>query len=284
MIDTSFLEQLKRFSLIVRKRVTSSYKGVRRSISGGRGLQIKDYRDYVRGDDIRLLDWKVFARTNKLYIKQYEEDRTLSVHIIIDKSASMNFGKDVTKYEYGAMIGTGFAYLALKDNDKFEFSTFSDGLDTVRPRRGVSQLASIVERLNNLDVKGVSKFEESMRKYKKVLKGRCLAMVFSDFLFNIEEIKEGLMGLGKHEINVVQILDRQEKELKLSGDVKLFDSETDQELRTFMSRRLRQKYLQKLNEHSSKIHDICSDLGIGFCQVTTDEPIFDSFYNVLKHS
>ena len=283
MIDTSFLNQLKRFSLIVRKRVTSNYKGARRSIAMGRGLQIKDYRDYVMGDDIRLLDWKIFARTNKLYTRQYEEDRTLSVHIVIDKSSSMNFGKQTTKYEYGAMLGTGFAYLALKENDKFEFSTFSDQLDTLKARKGASQLASIVSRLNDLNIKGHSNFEESMQFYKKHLKGRCLVVVISDFLFNIDEIREGLMRLGKHEIKVVQVLDREEKDMKMYGDVKLFDSETNQMLKTFMSRRLRQKYLQKLNDHSSKIHDLCIKLGAGFYQITTDDPIFDSFYNVLTH-
>ncbi|MBS3121816.1 DUF58 domain-containing protein [Candidatus Woesearchaeota archaeon] len=284
MIDTSFLDQLKRFSLIIRKRVTSNYKGARRSIGQGRGLQIKDYKDYVAGDDIRTLDWKVFARTNKLYVKQFEEDRTLTVHLIIDKSSSMNFGKHTTKYEYGSMLGTGFAYLALRENDKFEFTTFSNDIDTIRPRRGMSQLASIVDKLNHLDVKGFSKFEESMQKYRKHLHGRCLVVVLSDFLFNLDELREGLMRLGKHEIKVVQVLDREEKELNMYGDVKLFDSESNVMLRTFISRRLRQKYLQKLNDHSSQLHDICVKQGIGFYQVTTDDKIFDSFFNVLKHA
>ena len=284
MIDTDFLTQLKRFSLIVRKRVTSNYKGARRSIAMGRGLQIKDYRDYVMGDDIRLLDWKIFARTNKLYIRQYEEDRTLSVHIIIDKSASMNFGKNKTKYEYGAMLGTGFAYLALKENDKFEFSTFATDLDTLKPKRGISQMVSIVDKLNHIDVKGESRFEEAMQRYKKHLKGRCLVVVISDFLFNVDEIRQGLMRLGKHEIKVVQVLDREEKELKMYGDVKLYDSETRQMLKTFISRRLRQKYVQKLNDHSSSIHDTCIKMCAGFCQVTTDDEIFDSFFKILRHS
>jgi uncharacterized protein (DUF58 family) len=284
MIDTEFLNQLKRFSLIIRKRVTSTYKGARRSIAMGRGLQIKDYRNYVSGDDIRLLDWKVFARTNKLYIKQYEEDRTLSVHIIIDKSSSMDFGKHKTKYEYGSMLGLGFAYLALKENDKFEFSTFSNELDFVKPKRGMSQLASIVDRLNNLKIKGESRFEEAMQRYKKHLKGRCLVLVLSDFLFDEEEIKNGLLRLGKHEVKVVQVLDREEKDMNMYGDVKLFDSETNQILRTFMSRRLRQKYIQKLNDHSSKIHDLCTKMGAGFCQVTSDDDLFDSFYKILRHS
>ena len=195
----------------------------------------------------------------------------------------MDFGKNTTKFEYGSMMGTGFAYLALKENDKFEFSTFSNDLDTLKPRRGVSQLMSIVDRLNKLEVKGNSKFEESMQRYRGHLKGRCLVVVFSDFLFNLDEIKDGLMRLGKHEVKFVQVLDREEKDMKMYGDVKLFDSESHDVLRTFISRRLRQKYTQKLNDHSSQIHDMCVKLGAGFYQITTDDPIFDSFYNVLTH-
>ena len=126
MLDTSFLDQLTRFNLVVNKRVTSNLAGPRKSISAGRGLTFKDYRIYAPGDDIRLIDWKVYARTDDLYIKAYEEERNLTVHIIIDGSASMGFGKPASKFDYASMIGVGFAYLEMRDNEKFQFSTFAD--------------------------------------------------------------------------------------------------------------------------------------------------------------
>ncbi len=282
-IDTKFLHLLNRFSLIIRKRVTSNYSGSRRSIAFGHGLTIKDYRDYVRGDDLRLLDWKIMARTNKLYIRQYEEDRTLTVHIILDYSASMNFGDKMTKFDYGAMIGSGFAYLTLMDNDKFAFNTFSSDMNTIKPRRGISQLASVIDKINALEVKGISRFDESMAKYRKNVKGRSLIIVISDFLFDIEEIKTGLLRLGKHQMNVIQVLDRAEKELKMEGDLKLYDSESKQVLRTFVSKRMQEKYQQQLNNHSAAINDICTTMNAKFNQVTTDEEIFDVFYKILRH-
>lgn len=281
-IKTDFLEQLDRFSLIVNKRVTSNYSGARRSIAFGHGLTLKDYRNYVAGDDIRLIDWKLLGRTDKLYVKQYEEDRTLTVYIIIDASASMNFGKPTSKYDYGSMIGAGFAYLAMKENDKFQFSTFSSELHTLRPRRGMSQMVSVIDNINEITAKGASNFEDAMIKLRKTLKGRSLIVLASDFLFPPEEIERGLLRLGKQEIKVIQVLDRVEKELNFEGDVKLYDAESNQILRTFMSKRLREKYQQKLNEHSSKIHDICLGLHASFNQVTSDEPIFDTFFDVLK--
>ncbi|MCX8147464.1 MAG: DUF58 domain-containing protein [Candidatus Woesearchaeota archaeon] len=282
MITTDFLHQLDRFDLVVHKRVTSNYAGEKRSIAEGRGLVFKDHRIYAPGDDIREIDWKVYARTDDLYVKRYEEERNLTVHIIIDCSASMNFGKNVTKFEYAAMLGIGFAYLALKENEKFQVSTFSDDLVLIRPKRGLGQLASVVENLNNVKVQGFSKFAEAMFKYKKIINTRSLIVILSDFLVNLEDIKTALYLFGKHELKVIQILDPVEKEFILTGDLRLHDSETKEMLKTSISPRVRMLYQSKLAQHAAEIEKICKKLGVDFYSVTTDKPIFDAFYDILK--
>jgi len=282
MINTDFLDQLDRFHLVVKKRVTSSYMGPRKSIAAGRGLTFKDHRIYSPGDDIRLIDWKVFARTDDLYIKTFEEERNLTAHIIMDASASMGFGKPISKFDYAAMIGVGFAYLAMRENEKFQFSTFADELDVFQPRRGMSQLASMVFYLNNTKTNGHSKLLNSMVQYKKIVGSRSLLVILSDFLVDINEVIETLYTLGDHEIKVVQVLDPIEKDLKYSGDFKLIDSETQSKLRTYISPRLRVEYQQMLDDHSAKIEETCNKLGYHFHQITSDTPIFDAFYRVLE--
>lgn len=283
MLDTQFLKQLNRFSLIIRKRITSNYSGGRRSIAVGRGLTIEDYRPYVKGDEPKLIDWKVYAKTDRIYVKQFEEERSLTVHIIIDKSTSMNFGKKMTKFEYGAMLGLGFAYLSMKENDKFEFTLFDDDLHTIRPKKGMSQIASIVELLSQVHVKGESNFTKSMQKYKKLLTSRSLVVVISDFLYDKEEIKKGLMRLGKkNEVKCIQVLDREEVDLKIEGDLRLHDSESDQTLHTYISKRMQEKYQHMLDEHTSSVKTLCNGMKAQFYQVVTDVPLFDSFYRVLK--
>ncbi|MFH1642223.1 MAG: DUF58 domain-containing protein [Nanoarchaeota archaeon] len=282
MIDTEFLDQLGRFSLVVHKRVTSSYSGPRRSIAFGRGVTFKDHRIYAPGDDFRAIDWKVFARTDDLYIKTYEEERSLTGHIIIDASNSMNFGKPVSKFDYAAMIGVGFAYLALKENEKFQFSTFSDSLEVFQPRKGMSHLASMIDYLNNFKTKGYSKLRESILQYKELIGTRSLLVLTSDFLFPIEEVKESLRLLGDHEIKIIQVLDPVEKDLKFSGDFNLKDSETGTKLRTFISQKSRSHYQKLLDDHSAQIERECTALGFEFHQITTDTPIFDSFYRILE--
>ncbi len=283
MIDTSFLNQLEKFNLVIHKRVTSNYTGPRRSVALGRGIIFKDHRIYAPGDDFRSIDWKVFARTDDLYVKTYEEEKNLIVHIILDYSASMGFGRDITKFDYGAMIGIGFAYLAMKENEKFMFSTFSEDLEIFQPKRGMSQLAAMVQHINSLKPKGYSRIQEAMMHYKKIVGSKAMIVLISDFLIDIDDVIDAVYHLGAgHEVKIIQVLDPLELNLKIEGDFKLKDSETGEKLRTYISPRLRQQYQKMLGEHSAKIEEVCNKLDIGFHLITTDKPIFDSFYEIMK--
>ncbi|SEH05491.1 Uncharacterised protein [Candidatus Venteria ishoeyi] len=247
----------------------------------GTGTELKDKRKYEQGDDIRLVDWNVYARTDKLHIKRFEEEKNLTTHIIIDYSKSMNFGKKHTKFDYGSMIGIGFAYLALKNNDRFEFSTFSDDLNLVKARRGVKQLASIVDYFNKLKIKGSSKFEENMTQYRKSIKSKSMVVIISDFLFDIDEIKNGIYNFKNHDLKVIQVLDKEEKDLNIEGDVKLKDSESDTVLRTYVSKKLRLEYLEELDDHSAEIQELVQSMGGKFYTATTHDDIFDVFHHLF---
>lgn len=282
MIDTKFLDQLDRFSLIVHKRVTSNYSGTRKSVSPGHGLVIKDYRPYVVGDDFRAIDWRIYARTDHFFVKRYEEEKNLVVHIIIDGSSSMNFGKGVTKFDYASMLGIGIAYLAMKENEKFQLSTFDDKLDVFKPRKGLSQLAQAVKYLNTRKIAGKTNFEDAMKKYKRFANSKSLIVLISDFLIDMPEIENTLSMFGRQDLKVIKVIDPVERDLKLAGDFKLHDSETRSILRTFISPRLRVNYKSKLDEHSGKIKHLCNSMGADFSQIPTDMPIFEAFYRILK--
>ena len=282
MIDTSFLDELRKFSLIVHKRVTSTYSGPRRSIAPGRGISFKEHRIYAPGDDIRLIDWNVYARTDDFYIKNFEEERNLTVHIIVDYSESMNFGKKFTKFDFACMLGVGFAYLAMKENEKFQFSTFSEDINVFQPKKGMSQLASMVYYLNSLKTKGLSRLLDAITHYKKFIVGKSMIILISDFLISIDEVKEALYRLGRHEVKIIHILDSVEKDLALAGDHILKDSETKEELRTNISPSLRTKYQDMLDEHAKEIEKACITLGYGYHLITTDKALFDAFYEILE--
>src|SRR3989344_4017753 len=183
MIDLSFLKHLDRLDLILNKKILSPFSGARESRLPGKGLLFKDYRQYAQGDDIKNIDWKVFARTEDLYVKRYEEDKDLTNHIIVDMSASMDFGTPVKKSEYGAMLAIGFAYLSLKNNERFVVSTFSDRLTLLRARRGRKQLGAILNHLTNKQAEGKSNFEASISSYKQLINSKSMVIIISDFLY-----------------------------------------------------------------------------------------------------
>ncbi|MBI1970654.1 DUF58 domain-containing protein [Candidatus Woesearchaeota archaeon] len=281
MIDTTFLQQLEKFNLIISKRVTSNYTGGRASVARGHGMIIKDYRIYVPGDDFRSIDWKVYGRTDKLHIRKYEEERSLNVHVIIDASASMNFGSPVTKFEYASMLGVGFAFIAMKHNEKFRYCTFADQLQTFKPKRGRHQLAMMIDHFNSVKPDGISQFEEAMARYQPSISSRSFIIIISDFLLDIAQLKHALPHLGDQTVKVIQVLDKKEVAMNIEGDFRLIDSETKSSIRTFISRRMRQGYQQRLKSHVIELEGLCDDLGYDFHLVSTDRDIFDVFYQIL---
>lgn len=281
MIDTSFLDGLARFNLIVRKRVTSNYAGPRKSVAQGRGVMFKDHRIYAPGDDFRSIDWRVYARTDDLMVKNYEEEKNLVVHIIVDKSSSMDFGK-LSKFNYASMLGVGYAYLAMKNNDKFQFSTFSDDSDIFQPKKGMSQVMAMIDYLNNLKLKGKTDLLGMAQKYRKIIGSRAMVVLISDFLVPIDEIRESLYYFREHELNLIQILDPIEMNLEMEGDFKLKDSESGKLIRAYLSLSSRNAYLEQMGAHSASIENECNAIGANFSQISTDTDIFDAFYRVLK--
>lgn len=283
MIELDFLRQLDRLSLIVNKRITSNYSGENVSDYVGKGIVFKDYVIYSQGDDFRSVDWKVFARTDKLFSRRYEEERNLTVHVILDYSSSMGFktGK-LSKIEYASMIALGFSYMALKNNERFAMATFADKLEVHKPKRGRKQLMALMESLNENKVVNSSKFEQSMMMYKKLLNTKGFVVVISDFLYDTEEVARVLKRFKKHEVRLIQVLDPVETDLELEGDYKLKDLETNEEMRTYVNSLLRKKYLESMKEHQAKISKSCDEIGAKFFTFSTAEPIFDCFYKILQ--
>lgn len=284
MIDTNFLKQLDRLALIINKRITSNYKGERSSAFTGKGLVFRDYTLYAPGDDFRSVDWKVYGRLDKLFIKRYEEERNLTVHIIVDFSTSMDFSsKKLKKSDYAGMLGVGFSYMALKNNERFVLSTFSDKLEFFKPRRGRRHLIQMVDFMNQKRPKGLSKFEDSISAYKALISTRAFVVIISDFLYNPAEIANVVHKFRHHDLRLIQVLDPIEIELALEGDFKLKDMEQGTILRTFINPFLRKKYTDLLAEHNAKIQKACDEVGAKFFSFSTDTPIFDAFYSVLQH-
>lgn len=282
-IEIDFLRSLDRLQIILKKKIYADKQGGHSSSNYGEGLVFQDYKAYVPGDDFRNIDWTVYARTDKFYIKRFEEERNMTVHILVDSSASMDFGSGKnTKFEYAAEIGLGFAYMAYRNNERFLMNTFTDTVTQIRPGKGRNQLMDLFEHFQKDPVKGKSDFLQAMDEYKKRITTKSMIVIVSDFLYDPAELREVLARYRRSEVFVVQVLDVEERDLSIRGDVILEDAESDAKMRTFVSHRMKQNYQSKLDNHIMKLKDVCEENDASFISVSTNTPIFEAFYHMLK--
>jgi uncharacterized protein (DUF58 family) len=284
MIDLEFIKQLKTLDLLAKKKIISSYAGGQRSLRQGRGIEPVDHREYFPGDDLRFVDWKVYGKTEKLFVKRFEEEKSLTTHILVDASNSMNFGSGKrTKFDFASMLALGFAYLITRENEKFALGTYSDQLkDTLQPKRGRNHFFKAVDLLNSQKLGGLTNLEHVSERYANMIKSRSLCVVISDFLEPIDSIRKGLFRLTKKSKNllVIQVLDPVEKILNWQGDIKLYDLETNEVKKMFFTPTMRRDYAVRFISHLEKVRGVCDDVGADFFSTTSDEPVFDIFFRI----
>lgn len=281
-IDIDFLRQLDRYSLYVKKRVSTVYAGNRPSTRAGHGIDTLGYREYYRGDEMKDIDWKAYGRTEKLYVRQFEEEKTLTAHILLDVSKSMDYGSGtVTKYEYASMFALGVAYMIARSNDKYALSLFADELEIHEAKRGTKELLKIVDRLAARPLGGVTDLDACSHTYRKMIRSRSLVVIISDFLEDPQHIEAAVRRFSGNDLMLVRILDPDEQELPLIGDARFRDMETNVEFKSFVSEAFKKDYKKALDDHTARIKAACSRAGASFFSFTTDTPVFDAFLTAL---
>ncbi|MFC7204010.1 DUF58 domain-containing protein [Haloferax namakaokahaiae] len=279
MIDPSFLDELDRFDTSLKRESTAPLQGDQRSQQVGGGLTFSDHRRYTHGDDPRRIDWKAYARTEELFIKRFEEERNLTVHVLLDATASMDFGEgEFHKFEYAAKLGLGFCHLTADENNEYRFSLVGDTADRIdtgeSSRGGVLRL---VEQLNETTPEGDGDIESALESYADTIHSKSLVLVVSDFLFDPDEIASGLAALTENDVLVAQVLSSDELEPEASGEAIFEDPESDQSIQTYFGGSAAKHYDLKLRNHLTAVEDRCQALGIEWELVRTDIDFFDSF-------
>ena len=283
MIDAGFLDELRRFDASVDRRADDARQGEQESTNLGEGLTFADYRRYSPGDDIRLVDWRLYARTEEHYIKQFEEERNLTVHVLIDASGSMGYGGDAerAKFETAAKLGLGFAYLTAEENNDFRIATFGadhERLDTGRSNRG--EILRAIDLLNETEPAGEADFERALGGYAETIGSRSLVVVASDYLAEPDDVEAGLAALGGNDLVCPQVLAPTEQDPGADGDTIFVEPETGAERRTYFGGTLARRYRDRLSAHVETVSDRCRTLGAAHTLVSTDDDFFDAFAEV----
>ncbi len=282
MIEVDFLDQLDRFNLALKKNSIEIQQGEQKSPETGQGMIFEDHKKYVPGDDIRRVDWKAYARTKEIYVKRFEEEKNVTVHILVDRSSSMDYGEN-NKYDYAAKIGLALAYMVSNTNDRFRFSVFSETVTDISSARRNANMGGMVETLNSLRKTPESRFRPCLTQYGSRIHNKSIVVVISDFLSDIEDIEAGVEKLSGTDTVLVNTLDVTEIEPDFHGDKILVDPESSFTLRTYLSRRIKNRYQQELEQHTDSIEEIADRNGASYVQVSTGDDIFDSFLEVWSH-
>lgn len=284
-IDSSFLEGLKRLNFLVKRRVSDIYMGGRRSIKQGRGTDLADHRGYYPGDDFKTIDWRLYGRTEKLYIRRFEEEKDMILRILIDSSASMDFyASGMRKFDYGGSIAAGFAYIALNNYEKFSSALYSDKVMEVMPvRKGKNHFFRMIEVLNGSEQEGHTNLAACIEEYTKMIKSRSFIVIISDFIEPIDSLREGIYRVARYseEAVLIQVLDPGEIDLMWGDDIDFEDMESLDSRRTYLSPAFKREYRRRLEDHISSIQGICNEAGVDFFSVRTDAPLFDSFVDII---
>ncbi len=247
----------------------------------GHGVSPVGYREYRKGDDFKLVDWKVYGRTEKLFIREHEEERSLVVHILLDSSASMSYAG---KYAYASRLAAGFAYLATMENEKYTISRFCHRFYPGDPKRGRRNLITTVAMLDDTLPRGGTSLKLVSELFASQIKTTSLVVLISDFLEDTEDVISSIFRLSGHELVVIQVLSPDEVGLKFGGDVKFVDLESGLSLVTRVTEGERAEYLKRLTEHNEKIRAACNQVGANYFLVQTDRPIFDAFSEMLTRA
>jgi uncharacterized protein (DUF58 family) len=227
------------------------------------------------------MDWKAYARTDEYYIKRFEQEKSITLHILVDRSSSMDYGEP-NKFDYAAKIGLAAAYMSSKTNDRFRMSVFSETVTDISSARRNPNMGEMVDTLNSLRKTPESLIERRITDYSNSIQNKSVVIIISDFLTDVEDIESALNRLKGSEVILVNTLDHSEIEPEMQGDKILEDPESEKTVRTYLSKKTRKKYQDKMTEHTQDIEQAALKYGASYLMVSTADDFFESFTDLWR--
>lgn len=274
LFDEAFLRRLERVSLVARRIRSGHNKGERRSQKRGSSVEFADYRNYSPGDDLRRLDWRVYARLERPFIKLFEEEEDQTVHVVVDASASMNWpesGADLNKWNFSRKLVAALGYIALAGGDRLTVSHLSQGQHHAwGPRRGRGHIHQLLRYLTGLAAAGPTDLNSALHHLAITKHRRGLLFLITDF-FSPAGYERGLAALGNagYEINILHLLSPDEMEPALLGDLRLYDVETGQVQEVTIDPGLHRLYQERFEAWRSSIETYCFSRDINYITLSS---------------
>jgi uncharacterized protein (DUF58 family) len=282
---TELLRRVRKIEIKTRGLSKNIFAGEYHSAFKGRGMAFSEVRDYQYGDDIRNIDWNVTARFNHPYIKVYEEERELTVMLLVDVSGSRNFGT-ITQLKKNMIteIAAVLSFSAIQNNDKIGMIMFSSFIEKfIPPKKGRQHILRIIRELINFEpADQQTNITEALRYFTNAIKKRSTAFIISDFFD--EDYEDALKIAGKkHDIIALNIYDVRETELPPVGLIRIQDAETGKLLWIDSSnKKTRENYKRWWNREQDKLVELFNRYGIDSARIRTDEDYVKPLMNLFK--
>ncbi len=278
------LARITSLELLARTVVEGFISGLHRSPYTGFSTEFAEYRQYMPGDDLRYLDWKLLARTDRYYIKKYRADTNSQCHILIDASASMRYTTGpVTKLQYAQFLGSSLAYLANKQQDAVGLIAFDEEVRTHVPAHSRSgHMRTIFGRMEQLEPGNVTRLSNMLHQAAERISRRGIIVVISDFYDEPEDIINALQHLRfkGNDVIVFQVLDRNEINFEFTEPVMLEDSETEEQIHV-MPDILAEGYRDTFRRHLDDLRDGAARNKIDYELLTTNRPLDQALFTYL---
>ena len=270
------IRRIARLDLRARHIVEGFLSGMHRSPHFGQSVEFLQHREYVPGDDLRHVDWKVWARQDRLVVKQFEEDTNLRCTMVVDVSHSMQYGNGaLNKFEYAATIAASLSYLVLQQQDAVGCITFAEKIRMRVPIRSKrNHIHSVIDSLDTQSPSDKTDMYAVMREIAETVPRRGMIMLISDLLGDIEGTIKGLKLLRQrgHDVLVFHVLDDDELDFEFNGAMRFDGLESDDFLNC-NPRALREGYLTALNEFLTNIRRQCASNAVDYALIRTSDPL-----------
>lgn len=285
METTELIKKLRKIEIRTRGLSRQIFAGEYHSAFKGRGIAFSEVREYSYGDDIRAIDWNVTARLSHPFVKVYEEERELTVILMIDVSGSGAFGtRSRFKQDMATEIAALLSFSAISNNDKIGVVFFSSGVEKfIPPKKGRTHILRVIRELLDFSAaKKTSSIDDALSFITNAIKKRAIVFIISDFLFGDFE-KPLRIASGKHDIVAIRIYDRAEEAIPDIGFVKINDPETGNSKWIDTSSAVnRTKYSDWWNEQSEKVRNTLRKCGVDYTEIRTDEDYVKPLINLFK--
>lgn len=285
LFDAQFLDRLRSLFFKLRKRRQMQKKGAQSTPASGFTREFKDHRHYTPGDDYRTIDWRLFARLDKTFIRIFEEVQEYHVHILLDRSNSMAQPHG-EKRIMELRVGLALAYMALLSQHRVSVLSLADDLNRVtQPLKGQGNVHRLLKALPALEFGGVTDLVGSLRQFRPSRDRRGIVFLISDLFGRTPELaSEALLQASSWpaETHVIHVLHPEEMRPTLEGEIRLVDVETKEVRRIWMTRREQQRYAEAFDQFMEGLQRTCTQRQINYFPWVTDQPFEDTFLGLLS--